>query len=93
MVKKDTATRRGLKIYPRHNVDIHSDANGDMDDSRGGVLSRLYRQKVRELTECIKTPVIHQSVLDRTLDEHNEQGNGYSPWIMKHKNNSKVEPW
>ena len=93
MVKKATATRRGLKIYPRHNVDIHSDANGDMDDSRGGVLSRLYRQKVRELTECIKTPVIHQSVLDRTLDEHNEQGNGYSPWIMKHKNNSKVEPW
>ena len=86
------AARSGLRIYPRHKVDVRSNADGHMHDSRGGLLSGLYRRKVRELTARIKSPVIHQSVLDRTLDRHNEQGNGYSPWIMKHKNNSIVEP-
>lgn len=91
MVKK--ATLRGLKIYPRNKVDIHPDANGHMHNSRGSLLSRFYRKKIRELTECIEKPVMHQSVLDITLDEVNEQGNGHSPWIIKYKNNSRVEPW
>lgn len=87
MVKK--ACSHGLRLYANHKIKLSPDTNGIMHDSRRG-WARLYRKRQRTWTLQGVKPVIHQSVLERTLDRHNE-AKGYSPWILKHQ--PTTEPW
>lgn len=84
------ATAQGLRIYPRHRVRIAPDANGFMHDSRQGI-ARLYRQRQRSLGPDIIKPVVHQSVLERQRDRHNDPARPYQPWILHHEH--EVAAW
>lgn len=84
------AVAHGLLIYPRHRVGIAPDANGVMHDSRHGI-ARLYRKRQRSLGPDIIQPVVHQSVLDRRPDQHNDPARPYQPWILQHE--PAVEAW
>jgi len=87
MAKK--ATAKGLLIYLKNKVKTHPDADGMIHDSRAG-MAALFRKESRHLTSEIVKPVIHQSVLDRKLDQQNQPG-GYKPWILAESYD--VEPW
>ncbi len=89
MVKK--ATDAGLLIYKGHRVSINGKADGEMHDSRGTFITKLYRKKTRFWELKDQKPLVHQSVLDRTLNEKNKKNPPYKPWILKHK--PDVEPW
>ncbi|MCH8246962.1 MAG: DUF2235 domain-containing protein, partial [Bacteroidetes bacterium] len=79
----DNSVKQGLRIYQGHNMTINPDANGPMHDSRGSWLTRLFRRKVRSWnTETHGKPVVHSSVLERTLNRHNDPHPPYRPWIL-----------
>lgn len=73
------ATGYGLHIYPRHNIDLSPDPDGVMHDPRGG-WGRVYRRKQRSVPEGLKAVQVHESVMQRGLDQTNEP-TGYAPWI------------
>ncbi len=79
----DEAVKKGLLIYPKHEVNMHPDSNGKMHDSRGSKLARLYKRKTRhwDLAKHGK-PVVHHSVLKRSRNRLNEES-GYEPWILQ----------
>ena len=86
------AESHGLILYPKHNVMIKQDIQGTMHDSLKGLVGRIYRKKVRSWN--IKThgkPIIHESVLQRKLNQDNTKVPAYSPWILKF--DYDVEPW
>jgi uncharacterized protein (DUF2235 family) len=86
------AVLKGLRIYPRHKVEINEDENGFMHDSRGRWITKLYRRKVRFWpSDREDKPVIHQSVLDRTKNRKNQDSPPYHPWILDLDH--EVEPW
>jgi len=86
------AVLKGLRIYPRHKVEIAEDENGFMHDSRGRWITKLYRRKVRFWPpDRVDKPVIHQSVLDRTKNRKNQDSPPYHPWILDLDH--EVEPW
>jgi len=93
MVKK--ATGKGLLIYPKHKIETAPNVDDKMHDSREGIRA-MFRKKSRSEAEALvkdkklKTIVVHQSVLDRTLDKNGQPG-GYKPWILEHE--YEVEPW
>lgn len=90
MVQK--AFDHGLKFQKGHQMQITPDIDGVMHDSRKGFPSNLYRKKARSFgsltwdstVEDIK-PVIHQSVLQRTLNRNNKTDPPYAPWILQHE--------
>ncbi len=87
------AVKHGLKLYPKHEVEIDQDADGTMHDSRGSTLTKLYRKKVRSWDpETHGKPVIHESVLKRKLNKHNKQDPAYASWILE-QHDYEVEPW
>ncbi|MFQ5650123.1 MAG: DUF2235 domain-containing protein [bacterium] len=82
----------GLKIYPKHTIEITPKANGTMHDSRGTRLTRLYRRKTRTWSSKNHgKPVVHESVLKRKLNRYNQEEPPYSPWILEI--DYDVEPW
>ena len=85
------AVEKGLRIYHKYDVDILEDANGHMHDSRGTIVTKLYRRKLRgwDIAKHGK-PVIHESVLQRTKDRRNGDG-AYKPWILESE--YEIEPW
>ena len=86
------AVEHGLRIYPRHKVELNPDVNGVIHDPRGSRLTRLYRRAVRtwDPKTCGKL-VIHESVLERTRSPHNQEDAPYAPWILEHE--YEREPW
>jgi uncharacterized protein (DUF2235 family) len=89
----DRAVRHGLRIYPRHRVTIEEDPRGQMHDSRGGLLTRLYRREVRGWDEGrTDRPVVHHSVLERVAEDDPAPGDRpYPRWILGL--DPEVEPW
>ena len=86
------AVLNGLRIYPRHKVEIAEDENGFMHDSRGRWITKLYRRKVRFWpSDREDKPVVHQSVLDRIKNRKNRDDPPYHPWILDLDH--EVEPW
>ena len=80
---RDEAVRHGLRIYPRHKVELHPDADGVMHDSRGTALTRLYRRAVRRWNAATHgRPLVHESVLQRQPGPDNSKDTPYKPWIL-----------
>lgn len=86
------AKEHGLKIYSGHKVRIGGDPDGMMHDSRGGTLTRFYRRKVRSWPESHGKPRVHESVLKRTRNRHNQGDSPYKPWILDGSYEFDVEP-
>ncbi|MFV1993676.1 MAG: phospholipase effector Tle1 domain-containing protein, partial [Acidiferrobacterales bacterium] len=81
MVKE--ATDNGLLIFGANTVVMKSDPDGMMHDSRGGFLEKLYRKKARSWNaQTHGKPVVHESVLERTLNKNNMEDPPYAPWIL-----------
>ena len=73
------AVNKGLLIYPNHKVEMHPNPNGQMHDSRGSTLARLYKRKVRSWDAARKgRPMVHGSVSKRQ-----NEVTGYNPWILQ----------
>ncbi len=88
------AEKHGLKIYPRHRVEVHGHVDGTMHDSRGSLLTRLYRRQIRSWpTKTHGKPRIHESVQKRTLNQHNEKEPPYKPWILDGSYDYETESW
>ena len=86
------AEKHGLKIYPRHKVKVRGDADGTMHDSRGSALTWLFWRKARSWpTMTHGKPRIHASVLQRTLNRHNEKDPPYKPWILDGSYDYEIE--
>jgi uncharacterized protein (DUF2235 family) len=86
------AKEHGLLIYSKHDVKPNPDPYGKMHDSRGGRISWLYRQKVREWDyESRDKPVVHKSVKIRKENRANKLEAEYRPWILERDH--AVEPW
>ena len=82
----------GLKIYPKHKVKIHPNADGFMHDSRKGFPGSLFRKKIRSWnTQTHGKPVIHQSAIIRKLNKENSATPPYKPWIFSLEH--EVESW
>ena len=88
MIKK--AIEFGLRIYAEDILKFEGNPNGVMHDSRGGRFSKFFRKKERnwpakdEKGTPRGKPVVHPSVLLRTLDKNNGTTRKYEPWILKH---------
>lgn len=88
----EEAKQHGLKIYPKHNVKTHPDADGFMHDSRKGFPGYLFKKAARTWNpQTHSNPVIHQSVLLRKLNKENKVTPPYKPWILKY--DYDIEPW
>ena len=88
------AETHGLKVYPRHVIELHGDANGTMHNSRGTPVTKLYRRKVRSWpTGTHGNPRIHESVEKRTVNRHNKESPTYKPWILDGSYDYETEPW
>jgi len=88
----EEAKNAGLRIYPKHKVNVHPNADGFMHDSRKGFPSNLYVRKVRNWNiETHGKPVVHESVLIRKLNRQNIESPPYHPWILDV--DYEVEPW
>jgi uncharacterized protein (DUF2235 family) len=89
----EEAKKFGLKIYPKHKVSTHPDADGYMHNSRKGFPGFLFRKKERTWnSETHGSPVIHESALLRKLNKENKQPPpAYKPWIFNLEHD--VEPW
>ncbi|HMO03711.1 MAG TPA: DUF2235 domain-containing protein [Kiritimatiellia bacterium] len=91
----DMAVQQGLHIFHKHKVMIKENADGTMHDSRGTRLTKLYRKKTREWKKDGRPrnerPVLHESVLQRTIGKNNQVNSIYHPWIKDLP--YEVEPW
>lgn len=88
----EEAKQCGLRIYPKHKVKIHPNADGFMHDSRKGFPGFLFRKATRTWnTQTHHKPVIHESVLLRKLNKENSESPAYKPWIFNY--DYEKEPW
>jgi len=74
----DEARDKKLLIYKDHDITLHPKPDGFMNDSKKGLLGKLYRTEERKLTGKIKEARVHKSVIQRR-----DAGMGYDPWILK----------
>lgn len=81
----EEAEAYGLRVYPRNKIVLDLNPDGVMHNSRGGFFTRLYRRKPRSwpYDERSDLPIVHASVLQRTLDPLNNPGSTYAPWIRQ----------
>ena len=88
------ALKHDLKIYPDHHVNIDSNPNGKMHNSRKEWRKKiLYRRKGRSWpVDTHGNPVIHESVLRQTLNRENEVTPAYKPWILDGSYSYDVSP-
>lgn len=81
----ENAQSHGLRIYPRHKVEIVPDPDGVMHDSRGKFPASLFRRAERSWPATHGMPVVHASVVQRKLNQKNEADPRYNPWILRGK--------
>lgn len=73
------ARSKGLKIYPKHQVDITAKSKGLMHDSLDAWWKPIaYGVRERQWDSSLGQPVVHKSVRER-----NEADSSYSPWILQ----------
>jgi hypothetical protein len=88
----EEAKKFGLKIYPKHKVKTHPDADGFMHDSRKGFPGFLFRKATRTWnSQTHGKPFIHQSAVSRKLNKENTDTPVYKPWIFNLA--YETEPW
>lgn len=88
------AEKHGLRIFPRHKIEVAGDADGKMHDSRGGTFTKWFRREIRSWpTDSHGNPCIHESVQMRVPNRDNETSPPYNPWILGGDYNCDVEPW
>lgn len=88
----EMAVQNGLRIYDEHNVQINQNIDDIMHDSTNGFPGVIYSKKERNWDAGKNGPlVIHQSVLERKLNQQNSADPPYNPWILKL--DYEVEPW
>ena len=88
----EEAKQYGLRIYAKHEVKTHPDADGIMHNSREGFPGYLFRKATRTWdSQTHGKPLIHQSVLLRKLNKENSQTPPYKPWILNLEH--EVELW
>lgn len=81
MIKE--AVDKGLVIFEGHPVSVKPDPDGKMHDSRGSFFEKFYRKSTRSWNaRSHGKPVIHESVLKRTLNVKNKKPPPYAPWIL-----------
>lgn len=84
--------KHGLRIYSGHEVEVGEDENGWMHDSRDKGFRKLYRRLERSWPAGrTDRPIVHESVLKRVKNRHNEDAPPYRPWIVELDH--EVEPW
>ena len=89
----EQAVMSGIRIYPKHEVEITQDATDEMHDSRGKGMKKLFRRDPRSWDAGRSdTPIVHRSVEVR-IDAgsslpHNDE---YQPWIVDIEHST--EPW
>ena len=82
----------GLRIYKHHDVYLDPDQNGFMHDSRKGFPKNLFRREERFWNSKEKGELfVHESVLERDLNQQNEPSPAYAPWILS--KDHKSESW
>lgn len=80
---RDMAKNHGLLIYKNHGIEINGDVNGQMHNSRGSFLTEFYRKKQRSWPSDRKDkPIVHESVINRRKNVHNDDNPTYKPWIL-----------
>lgn len=93
MVQK--AIAHGLLIFSKKREEWEKclpNPDGFMHDSRKGGLSRFYRREPRSWNHREQgKPRVHESVIMRQLNQHNEGEPAYSPWILNGEYD--IEPW
>ena len=89
----DMSVRNGLHIYAGDQAGICENINDTMHDSRGTKITRLIYTKQQRYWDKNRTdkPVVHESVLQRSLDQHNNSEKPYQTWILN--DNHDIEPW
>jgi hypothetical protein len=88
----EMAKQNGLLIYKDHKVPVNQNIEDVMHDSASGFPGSLFRKKERFWEEKIKGRlVIHESVLERKLNRHNEPDPPYKPWVLDLDHD--IEPW
>ena len=88
----DKAVQHGIRIYPKHQVEINELPDGIMNNSRKGGYSRFFKRKIRYWpSNRIDIPIIHDSVFNRKKNVNNLDDPIYKSWILD--NESKKEPW
>ena len=88
----EEAKQHGLKIYPKHKVKTHPDADGIMHNSRKGFPGYLFRKATRTWdSQTHGKPRIHQSVHIRKLNKENLPAPPYKTWIIDLEHD--VEEW
>ena len=86
------ATDKGLLIYAGNNVKLAPDPDGFLHDSRGTRLTKLYKKMSRHWDEKEHgIPLIHESVLMRSLNRYNTEDPCYTAWILNQA--FEIEPW
>ena len=77
------AVAEGLRIYPRHAVEIGEDHEDVLHDSRGRGVAKLYPRRVRAWDpERPDRPSVHESVLRRSESQSLPGQEEYHPWIL-----------
>jgi uncharacterized protein (DUF2235 family) len=86
MVQK--AVKHGLNIYNKPNRPkpiCKPNADGTMHDARDKRWKKFaFKKRTRKWVERFGSPVVHESVLQRTKDINNGDAEAYKPWILKH---------
>ena len=72
----------GLRIYTKNNVKFDSDVNGTMHDPFHGAMP--WRRLERSWdSKAYGKPKVHNSVVNRSLNNQNKANSKYDPWIFK----------
>lgn len=80
---RNMATQLGLRLYPSQPIPIDGNSNGHMHNSRGSILTKIYREEERSWDNSRSDkPIVHSSVLLRTRNINNEKHPPYQPWIL-----------
>ncbi len=97
----DEATEKGLIIYNKSDkyakfIGEKTDNSNDMmHDEQTGWLGKIYRRARREWKQNgvkrEEKPLIHESVLSRTKNQHNKDTPPYTPWIIEGLSENKYE--
>lgn len=79
------AQSHDLWIYSRPDPPLNTDPNQEIHDPRRGLLNKLlYRKRLRAWqSKALGKPIIHASVMHRTLNRYNKKNTPYEPWILK----------
>ncbi len=79
----EKAIYHGLRIYDGHRIKINEQPDGFMHNSRKDGYSKFFRKMIRFWPKNRKdTPIVHETVLERTKNVDNKEEPKYKSWIL-----------